>query len=141
MKNDLAAMVLLCLMIVLAGCASCNAKGGPIRHTDLKDGIYEGTATEGPVKVITEVTIANHRITDLNLIKHRTWKGKPAQEIIPERIIKAQSTDVDGVLGATMSRIGAVGHPSVRFRYGPGGVRSCATPSAVNFFLRVAHIT
>ena len=82
-----------------------SAKGGPIRHTELKDGIYEGTVTEGPVKVIAEITIANHRITDINLIRHRTWKDKPAQEIIPKRIIKAQSTDVDGLSGATMSSV------------------------------------
>ncbi len=93
------------LSILSIGCSGPRVAGGPISGDSLQDGIYEGEATEGPVKVQAKVTIENHQITDINLISHRTWKGRAAEKTIPERIIMQQSTSVDAVSGATLSSI------------------------------------
>ena len=106
MKNILFLFTAAGIVIVLiAGCAAPRSTGGPVNRYSLKDGVYEGKATEGPVKVLTEVTIKHQRIEDINLISHRTWKGKAAENTIPDRIIDNQSTMVDAVSGATMSSI------------------------------------
>ena len=106
MKNELfqftAGWMLLFLII---GCAAPRITGGPIARYSLKNGVYDGKATEGPVKVVAKITIEKQRITNINLISHRTWKGKAAEKEIPDRIIDAQSTSVDAVSGATMSSI------------------------------------
>jgi uncharacterized protein with FMN-binding domain len=97
------------LGVFIALVAACSTGkfiiGGPISHSDLKNGTYEGTARNGPVKVKVMVTISDLEITDINLIEHRTWKGRAAEGVIPVRIIEAQSTKVDAVSGATMSSV------------------------------------
>ena len=85
------------------GCATTEIVGGSIPKNLLKDGTYDGIAKEGPVKVLAEVTIKNQSITKIELIEHRTWKGRAAENIIPDRIIDEQSTSVDAVSGATIS--------------------------------------
>jgi uncharacterized protein with FMN-binding domain len=106
MKNKLFQFTAGCLLLsVIIGCAAPRTTGGPVTRCSLKDGVYDGKATEGPVKVLAKVTIENQRITDINLISHRTWKGKAAEKAIPDRIIDAQSTRVDAVSGATVSSI------------------------------------
>ena len=101
----------ICLLIMLTGilactlfgCATVNIVGGPIPENSLKDGVYDGTASKGPVKVLANVTITNQRITAIDLVEHRTWKGGAAEGVIPDRIIAEQSTHVDAVSGATIS--------------------------------------
>ncbi len=97
------------LGLFIAFVAACSTGksiiGGPISHSDLKSGTYEGTAKNGPVKVKAMVTISDQEIIDIDLIEHRTWKGGAAEGVIPVRIIEAQSTKVDAVSGATMSSV------------------------------------
>lgn len=93
------------LLVLSIGCAGPRVTGGPISGNSLKDGIYDGEAKEGPVKVLAKVSVENQRITDIKLISHRTWKGKAAEKAIPDRIIEHQSTNVDAVSGATWSSI------------------------------------
>ena len=91
------------ILVLMTGCAPAQIVGGPIPPDSLKNGIYEGKANNGPVKVIAKVTIQNRRITKIDLLEHRTWKGKAAEKIIPDKIIDEQSTRVDAVSGATFS--------------------------------------
>ena len=93
------------LLMMFIGCAGPRPVGGPISRGNLKDGIYGGEATEGPVKVLATVTVKNQQLTNIELISHRTWKGKAAEKTIPDRIIAQQSTSVDAVSGATRSSI------------------------------------
>lgn len=103
MKKRSSRIVLLGILIsVIIGCATAGMIGGPVPG-GLKDGIYDGAATNGPVKVKAKVTIQNQRIAHISLMEHRNWRGKPANDTIPERIIGAQSTRVDAVSGATAS--------------------------------------
>lgn len=87
----------------ILGCATTGIVGGPIPNNILNDGTYDGFAKEGPVKVLAKVTIKNQSITKIELIEHRTWKGRAAEKIIPDRIIDEQSTSVDAVSSATIS--------------------------------------
>ena len=77
--------------------------GKKIDKENIKDGIYEGHYKSGPVKVVAKVNIEKQRIAKIELLSHRTWKGKKAEKIIPNWIIEEQSTKVDAVSGATIS--------------------------------------
>lgn len=57
----------------------------------------------GPVKV--EVTFTPDAITDVRVVKHSETAGIAARaiKIIPQRILAAQSADVDVVSGASVS--------------------------------------
>ena len=93
------------LILVVSCSTGKTIIGGPIPHANLKDGIYYGTAANGPVKVKAKVTINDQKIAAIDLIEHRTWKGGAAEGIIPNRIIDEQTTRVDAVSGATMSSV------------------------------------
>jgi uncharacterized protein with FMN-binding domain len=94
------------ILILVVSCGTGKSiGGGPISHASLKDGTYDGSARNGPVKVKAKITISEQKITDIDLIEHRTWKGGAAEGIIPNRIIETQSTKVDAVSGATMSSV------------------------------------
>jgi uncharacterized protein with FMN-binding domain len=92
------------LLGFLLGCATLKIIGGPLPKNNLADGTYQGEAKNGPVSVLAEVTIKNQRIVKIDLLKHRNWKGKPAEQILA-RMIEEQSTSVDAVSGATTSSV------------------------------------
>lgn len=93
------------LILVVACSTGKTIIGGPIPRANLNDGTYDGSAGNGPVRVKAKITISDQKITDIELIEHRTWKGGAAEGIIPQRIIETQSTKVDAVSGATMSSV------------------------------------
>lgn len=80
-----------------------NAVLGPVDGGRLADGVYEGVHTAGPNKAVVKVRIQEEKIVEIEIVKHRAWKGKKAESIIPMRIIERQSTKVDAVTGATNS--------------------------------------
>ncbi len=100
-------MQLLMIVYVAAFCCDCArmppVQRGTVDHAAIADGVYKGSFRNGPVKVVALVKIESHNIVDIELLRHTTWKGKKAEAIIPQRIIEAQSTQVDAVSGATMS--------------------------------------
>lgn len=77
----------------------------PISNVDLskmKDGIYVGSYKAFPVEAIVKVTVMSDKIAAIELVKHSNGKGAKA-EIIPSKVIEAQSLEVDLVSGATYS--------------------------------------
>ena len=66
------------------------------------DGIYEGSYKQFPIEVIVNVTVKDHTIADIDLIRHVNGRGGAAQAI-PEMVVNAQSLKVDAVTGATYS--------------------------------------
>lgn len=66
------------------------------------DGSYLGSYDSGPVIVQVKVTVAGHKITSIDLLKHRTGQGQAAAAIT-DRVVEAQSIKVDAISGATMS--------------------------------------
>ncbi|MHB1392235.1 MAG: FMN-binding protein [Clostridia bacterium] len=76
-----------------------------ISNVDLskaEDGVYVGSYKAFPVAAEVEVTISNHRISGIELKKHENGQGLPA-EIIPGKVVEAQTLEVDIVAGATYS--------------------------------------
>ena len=69
------------------------------------DGVYEGTANGlgGALKVA--VTVAGGKIAEVKVLEHKEPPGisDPAIEKIPQAIVEAQSTEVDGVASATVT--------------------------------------
>lgn len=70
--------------------------------SQVKDGTYQGEEETALVKVSVEVTVKNHRITDICLFRHENGKGYIAESMIPEMLEK-NTSEVDTVSGATMS--------------------------------------
>lgn len=70
--------------------------------TKVSDGTYTGSYDATMVSAEVKVTIQDHKITDIVLVKHNNGKGAPA-EVIPDKVKSAQSLDVDIVSGATSS--------------------------------------
>jgi len=68
----------------------------------VKDGVYEGIEETAPVKVTVQVTVHDHLIKDIRLIRHENGKGTPAEAMIPQMILQ-NTSEVDTVAGATMS--------------------------------------
>lgn len=68
----------------------------------LEDGTYEGEYKVFPIEVIVLVTIVDHTITKIDLIKHVSGQGAPGEAVI-DLVIDKQSLDVDFISGATYS--------------------------------------
>lgn len=68
----------------------------------IPDGVYTGSYKMFPVDATVKVTITDHKIAGIELVEHGNGKGQPA-EIIPEKVLEAQSLKVDAVTGATYS--------------------------------------
>ena len=66
------------------------------------DGTYTGSSNGGLVKVEVEVEVKDHKIVNINLLKHECGKGKPAESML-EEMVEKNTDDVDGVSGATAS--------------------------------------
>ena len=72
--------------------------------TQLSDGVYRGEYAAFPVKVVVDVTVRDHSITDITLIEHRQGQGKDAEALVP-RIVQEQRVTLNVVSGATYSSL------------------------------------
>ncbi len=70
--------------------------------TEIADGVYTGSCTVLPVSAGVKVTVKDHVITEIGLVRHFNGQGSAA-EILPEKVVEAQSLGVDIVSGATYS--------------------------------------
>ncbi len=68
----------------------------------IPDGTYIGAHKAIPVIVEVSVTVQSHVITEIQLLKHQNGQGGTA-DILPSKIIEAQSLQVDMISGATYS--------------------------------------
>ena len=68
----------------------------------LEDGVYKGSYKAFPIEAIVDVTIENHRIKSIDLVKHKHGQGSAA-EIIPDMVVDSQTLNVNAVTGATYS--------------------------------------
>lgn len=90
-------LMMSCLCILL--CSATKVKWG--------NGVWEGEGKGFQCPVHVAVTVKKHAITKIKIVDSKDdqpYFGK-ATKIIPE-IIKSQSTDVDGITGATFSSKG-----------------------------------
>ena len=70
--------------------------------SEVEDGTYEGIEETDLVKATVVVTVKDHQITGIQLTRHENGKGTPAESMIPE-MIRQNTSEVDGITGATMS--------------------------------------
>lgn len=109
-----AVIIILAPIIVLAGASlilkhivSETVKDITISDIDTEnvgDGVYTGEYSAPPVSVTVQVTVADHRIVDIEILRHDNGLGSKAEKITDE-IIGQQSLDVDAVSGATLSSV------------------------------------
>ncbi len=66
------------------------------------DGVYTGSYEVLWVAAEVKVTVKEHKIQGIELVKHKNGRGAPA-ETIPAKVVEAQSLEVDIVSGATSS--------------------------------------
>lgn len=105
-------LVFLCLICTTAYLKSVAdykraVKETAIRDIDISkipDGVYTGEYDVNFIYAKVEVTVQNGSITDIVILEHKNGRGKSA-EIITDRIIEEQKTDVDAVSGATNSSV------------------------------------
>lgn len=95
---------------VALGIGSLNAYKEAVQAISIKsvdlsnvaDGTYTGEYDAVYVYARVSVTVADHELTDVVILEHRTERGAPA-EVIVDQMVKEQRTDVDAVSGATNS--------------------------------------
>ena len=102
-KPAIISYVLILFGFTALGSSSAGVVLGPVDGGRLADGVYEGVHRAGPNKAVVKVTVQEGKIVEIEIVKHRAWRGKRAESIIPRRIIERQSTKVDAVTGATNS--------------------------------------
>ena len=66
------------------------------------DGTYNGQCDAFLVAVDVSVTVKDHSIKEIEIVRHDNGRGKPA-EVITDKVIQSQSLNVDTVSGCTSS--------------------------------------
>lgn len=82
--------------------AVANMTFSTINLNEISDGTYTGSCDVDYISATVQVTVKDHVITDITLLKHYNDKGAAA-EAITDKMIATQSTDVDVITGATNS--------------------------------------
>lgn len=75
-----------------------------LKPNEWKDGSYLGESTQFPIKVTVEVRLQSQQITNISILEHQTGEGQGAEAIL-DKVMDAQSLDVDVITGATYSSI------------------------------------
>lgn len=75
---------------------------GTVDLSKVSDGKYTGGFDALLISAKVEVTISNKKIKNIVLLNHKNERGKPA-EVITDRVVQAQSLQVDAISGATNS--------------------------------------
>lgn len=107
-KKVLIALAALCgflLIVILLFLLTTAPKIQPLDELHLasiSDGTYIGSCDNRIVKVTVEVTVKNHHLTGVTILRHDNGMGKKA-EAITAKVLEAQSLDVDAISGATYS--------------------------------------
>lgn len=70
--------------------------------SSVQDGNYIGEYSITPVHVKVEVSVSNHRITNITILQHDNGLGSTAESIVND-VVQEQSLDIDAVSGATVS--------------------------------------
>ena len=74
------------------------------KDTELKDGEYEGTAKGYGGDITVKVTIKDGKISDIKVVSQNETPGYYENGVkVLDKIIKANSTEVDSIAGATVT--------------------------------------
>lgn len=94
--------------VLISACLTMAAPAASAKGTNLVDGVYEGIGTGMGGSFPITITIENAAITKVSIGEnHETGGvGSIAVETIPDRIVDAQSLEVDTIAGATVTSRG-----------------------------------
>ena len=107
--------IVLSVLILITALAMMLSFGSIIVHADDQngnttyyDGEYEGTAKGRNDGIVVKVTVRDGVISNIDLTANNETPSywEQVKDILPARIIENQSTDVEGVSGATLSSDG-----------------------------------
>ena len=73
-----------------------------LNMANITDGIYVGEYSITPVYVEVEVSVTEHKITNIKIIEHENGLVGKAEKIV-DNVISRQSLEVGAVSGATVS--------------------------------------
>jgi uncharacterized protein with FMN-binding domain len=73
-----------------------------LEPSKIADGAFQGGADTTFVKAEVEVTVKDHTIIEIDLLKHENGKGAKAEAIIMD-MINQNTYQVDSISGATLS--------------------------------------
>ena len=99
------------VLILFSGCIllSSLTKGdlekiqnAEINMDNVNDGDFEGHSELGPVVVDVRVVVRNHKINNVELVRHDCGFGHKA-DVIVNRMVEQNTWNVDAVSGATIS--------------------------------------
>ena len=114
-KANTLILVILVVLILAVALLFLSMKSGTDRavaaqvNTDIdmsqvQDGVYFGEGDGSIIQAEVKVTVKDHRIVDIELLRHDNGRGSSAEAILEDMI--AQNTDnVDAVTGATLSSL------------------------------------
>ena len=69
---------------------------------NVQDGNYICEYSITPLHVKVEVSVSNHRITNITILQHDNGLGSTAESIVND-VMEEQSLEIDAVSGATVS--------------------------------------
>jgi uncharacterized protein with FMN-binding domain len=101
-------IVLLCtIAFFLSACldrSTDNAdKKSTIDFSTVPDGTHRGRFTYGAFNYIVDVVVADGQVTEIIAVQNKDNEPSEMAEGVFDKIIEAQSVDVDGISGATAS--------------------------------------
>lgn len=96
------ALVAMLVSLLLFSREVAAIKIGSVDLGSIEDGVYLGEHNTRLVSAQVKVTVKNHQIASIEIMKHENGRGKPAEEIV-DAVVRAQSLQVDAVSGATVS--------------------------------------
>jgi fumarate reductase flavoprotein subunit len=73
-----------------------------LKSSGLRDGTFTAAVFGYTDNIRASVTVRNGRIADVKL-EHREKADLGARTILPERVVREQRAEVDGVTGATVT--------------------------------------
>ena len=80
-----------------------NMTINPVNLAEVNDGTYIGTYAGGRWSNEVEVTVANHQISNIDVVKTISLESPEMTSTIISSVIEKQNTTVDTVSGATVS--------------------------------------
>lgn len=115
MKKSLKVFLLVLLVLVAAFFVMVNTLGnqmnemealdyGSIDMRRVPDGVYEGKKDTLLVKATVAVTVKDHQMERIDILRHVNGRGSAAEAVVPA-MVAANSAQVDAVAGATMSSL------------------------------------
>ena len=72
--------------------------------SSVKDGSYSALSETALIKAEVSVTVEDHRIISISILKHDNGKGKDAEKTV-ESMMEENTSEVEIIRGATASRL------------------------------------